>query len=206
VRGPRPRLLIWSGGYSLFVGVIWLCRARGTNFVGFHYLFPALAALAPVAAVGLSKLFPGIVDVTRSRGRRVVEMGALLIALHAGGFFAVLDSKRQDAEQYSRSRAGDLLAALERAQPAERIAVIGAAAFSFHGLTDYGVMPGRESALVREIESLFIWRRHIVDPSLFEQRAGDRQIALVVDFSLQNPGPYSVAAWKALSTAAGEAR
>jgi hypothetical protein len=200
VRGPRSRLLTWSLGYSLLVGAAWLYRADNTDFSGFHYLFPVMATLAPLAAIGLTTLFPGTQDQTRSRLRRGVEICSLLVALHAGGFFAVLDSKRQDAEEYRRSRASHLFAALGQVAPGERIAVLGAAAYSFHGWTDYGVMPGRESVLVRETEGLFLWRRHIVDPTTFAEKAGGRRIALVVDFTRADPGPYATTTWQGLAT------
>jgi hypothetical protein len=202
VRGPRSRLLAWTLGYCLFVGAIWLYRTEGTDFRPFHYLFPVVAALAPLAAIGLATLFPAIRDETRPRFRRGVEIGSLVIALHAAGFFAVLDSKSQDADEYRRRQSGLVLDALSRLGPTERIAVPGYPAYSFHGLTDEDAMPGRESTLLRELKGLLLWKRHAVDRARSEEGVSGQPTTLVIDLGPSDPAPQPATSQQGMSTVA----
>ena len=195
--GSRRRLLSTVLAYGLLVGAIWFYRAGGRDFHGFHYLFPVLAAVAPVAALGIAVAAPGLLDVTRSRTRRGLEMGLALVALHYGGFFAVIDSKRQDGEAFLRAGGPYYFAALRRAEPSDRIAVIGKRLDRFHGLTDDYAEEDRRSSLVRALEDKVIVSDE-APVELFVRRARRQGVGMIVDFTLANPGPWTLEEWASL--------
>ncbi len=203
---PRRRLTLWVLSYCIIVAGMWYFRAwyfraAGEAFHGFHYLFPVVAALSPWAALGIVSVAPGIIDRGRPVLRRGLEMGVALVAVHYGGFFGVVDSKRQDRTGYLRVRAGDYSAALEGVSPSGRIAVINGSPVYYHGLADSWALPDRRSALIRELDDLFVVKRAPMTCVDFVDEARRRSVGAVLDFTMARPGPWSLNEWTSLATA-----
>jgi hypothetical protein len=205
-RERSPRWLGWAAVYGGSTVLVWLYRAGRADFHGFHYLFPAMAAAAPFAAYGVGVLLPGMLDGARPWPRRSVELGAALVALHASGFFAVLDSRLQDRQGFAARRAPYYWAALERLAPGERVALLGGGPFPFHGLSDSYALAGEGSALIRELEDTFLTEppRADRDPDRFERRVKRHRLGVVLDFRMTEPGPWSPSEWKARAAARRE--
>jgi hypothetical protein len=187
----RQRLAAWMAGYSLLVLGAWFYRSGGFDFSCFHYLFPVMAALSPLAVVALAA--PG------GPGRRAPSLWVALLVLHGLGVLAVADSKRQDAAMYRRSPAPYYQAALEKARPDERIAVVGLdvnQAFEPHGLTDRDAAPGRTSVLVRALDSRFVRPPAASDLKAWGESLDRLQVGWVLDFRQTDPGPWSLAEWR----------
>jgi hypothetical protein len=178
--GCRRRLLTWMLAYSAVVVTTWFLRSGGRDFSGFHYLFPALAALAPMAALGIATSLAGV-------RRRGMVAAASVLVLHGVAIVAALDSKRQDANLFRRSVAPRYQAALDRARPDERTLVVGLdpnQSLEPHGFSVRDAAPGRSSALVDTLESRFT-----KSPAV--------PTAWVLDFTADDPGPWSAAEWQA---------
>jgi hypothetical protein len=185
-----------------FVAAIWLYRSAGKDFNGFHYLFPAMAVLAPLAAAGLSAIAPGLSDPTRPTSRRFLEMALLTLALHHAGVFAAFDSKRQDREGYVRSGAAAQFAALARAGSG-RIVVLGRALSPFDGTASFGISdsyaaPDQRCALVAASEDVLLVEPRKPGPG-FAEKARAQGVAVVLDYSMAEPGPWTLEEWAARS-------
>jgi len=198
--GRRRRLVCLVLAYCFLVGCIWFYRAGGTDFHGFHYLFPALAAVAPLAVAGIGVVAPGLLDETRSPWRRGLEMCAAVLVLHYGGFFAVADSKRQDHDAYVQAGGPRYFAALRMAEPSQRVAVIGRALQRFHGLSDKLAEEDRRSPLVAALmDKVFVSEEPPSERLAFAKKARRRSVGVVVDFTLANPGPWTLEEWTAMA-------
>jgi hypothetical protein len=198
--GLRRGLVAWTFVQSATVGAAWFYRAGRMDFHGFHYLFPALAALAPLTALGVEGIVLALHDGLKVPRPALVAVA--IVVFHAGGFAAVCGSKWQDAEAFRQSRATYYLAALERAAPGEIVAVIGSPRIPFHGLEESPMSPDGQSTLLRELDRIdrrrFIWRTQLADPGApggWARWAERRGVGLVIDFALESPGPLSVSAW-----------
>jgi hypothetical protein len=185
-RGPVAWMLV----QSVTVGVAWFYKV-GVDPRGFHYLFPALAALAPLTALGVEGIVLALRDTVKVPRPALVAVA--IVILHVGGLAAVCRSKWQDAEAFRRSQATYYLAALERAAPGEIVAVIGSPRIHFHGLDQSPMSVAGRSALVRELDRRFIWTTQLADPRL--GWAKHRGVGLVIDWTLESPGPHSVSEW-----------
>ena len=184
--------------YGLVVSALWFYRSFGTDFHGFHYLFPVVGLLSPLAALAVAALVPGLADPARPRGERALLMAATILALHASGLLAVFHSKCQDLLRYPETGASFYEAALEKLPAGGRIAVIGKEAHAFHGLSDSYAMPDRRSRLVAELKGLYLERirpKGDVAPLAADLREHD--VAWVIDFTLGDPGPLSIDDWSA---------
>jgi hypothetical protein len=190
---PR-RMMAWMAVYGLFVVAVWFYRSKGNDFHGFHYLFPMLAALAPLLAMGMEAI------VTRSRSaldrrRHTLRWAAAILLLHGPGAAAVVSSKEQDARAFRENRLPHYFAALERLSAGERAAVIGAEAAGVHGLTDSLARPETLSTLVRRLDRRFVWIPAPPDPGAFRRTAAKQSLGLVIDFTLADPGPWPLEDW-----------
>lgn len=196
-RGGR-RFLVLVLTYCCFVACIWLYRATGRDFHGFHYLLPVMAAAAPMVVVGISHLAPGVLDTTRPLRRRCLEMGVITLVLHYTGFFAVVDSKGRDREAFVTSGAPLYFAALRKAGPSRRIVVIGGAAGA-HGLSDDSyTAPGQRAVLMLALEDKVLSRdKPPEQPRAFAGRARRLGVDFVLDFTMTQPGPWTLDEWLA---------
>jgi hypothetical protein len=188
------RMMAWMTAYGLFVIGVWLYRSKGNDFHGFHYLFPVLAAASPLVAIGIDAIIAKSGSALRPQGHGLRWAVAILL-LHAPGVMAVASSKEQDARVFRENRLSYYYAALERLPPGERVAVIGADAPGFHGLTDRLARPQTLSPLVRKAEGKFVWMPEVPGPSAFRRTAAKHGVGLVVDWRLADPGPWALAEW-----------
>lgn len=194
----RRGMVLWVLAYCAIVVCVWWYRAGVKDLHGFHYLFPVVAALSPVAALGIASLVPQVADTAGPALHRALAAGVVVAAVHYTGFFAVVDSKRQDHAAFSKLRASYYSAALRRAAPGERIAVIGGSAAAYHGLSDSYALPGRKSPLVKSLRDAFFEWVPPVRCDGFVRRSRQRGVGVVVDFALPDPGPRSLDEWIAL--------
>ena len=201
--GVDARLLKWLLGYGALVVSVWWYREAAWNLPSFHYLFPVLAILAPVAALGLARLVPalGATEQAERPGARALLLLLTLAIVHGAAFAAAVDSRRQDRAAYRELRAAPYTAALARAASDETVAVIDGAPGRYHALSASFAPRGRSSPLVDELDRLFLARSRPLDCQRFLLRARLRRVSQVVDFGLPDPGPRSLAAWSALPEA-----
>lgn len=190
------RTLLFSLAYGLVVVGLWFYRSFGTDFHGFHYLFPVMGLLSPLAALALAALVPGLSDPAHPRGERALLMAATILALHASALLAVFHSKCQDLLSYPETGAAFYETALRKLPAERRIAVIGKDPHAFHGLSDSYAMPDRPSRLVAEVKALYLERSRAGDVAALAADLRERDVALVIDFTLGDPGPFSVDDWK----------
>jgi hypothetical protein len=197
-RRSRTRWPLWIAALCCFSGSAWFYRSGGVEFTCFHYLFPVLAAAAPLAALGVATVAPGLVDPTRSRTRRALELLAVVAALHGSGVLAVLDSKMQDRQGFADRRAAHYWAALEQIAPGERVLILGGGLIRFHGLSDTFALPTEHSTLIAELTQLFSVKAQLEDrdPQAFARRAGRRGFGSILDFRLSDPGPWPLSEWR----------
>jgi hypothetical protein len=164
-RWSSPRLMMWMAAYSGVVIAVWFYRSKGNDFHGFHYLFPAIAAFAPLVAMGIESL------VSKAGHRPALMWTTALLLLHAPGAWAVWESKQQDALEFRESRTEYYFAALKMITTGERIAVIGAEARAFHGLSDKIALPTTLSRLLRALDATFVWERGTPAHGAFRRRS-----------------------------------
>ncbi len=195
---PRERrTMLWSLAYGAGVLGLWFYRAFGTDFHGFHYLFPVMGVLAPAAVLAIASLVPAVADPTRPRAQRALLMAVTILALHSSGLLAVFHSKCQDLLSYPGTGAAYYDAALRKLPPDGRIAVIGKEPFAFHGLSDSWAMPDRRSRLIKEVEDLYLERSRPRDTYVLATDLRGRRVRWVIDFTLGDPGPWSLDDWGA---------
>jgi hypothetical protein len=189
------RTMAWSLAYCVAVVGLWFYRAFGTDFHGFHYLFPVMAVFAPMAVLGIGILVPSVGDTSLPRAERVLRAGAAVLALHSAGLLAVFHSKCQDLLSYPQTGAAYYETALENLRPGQRIAVVGKSPFFFHGLDDGYAKEDRRSTLVKELKDLYVEGSRPRDvPALAAELRG-LAVAWVIDFTLDAPGPWTVDDW-----------
>jgi hypothetical protein len=149
----------WPALYALGTVVIFFSRSGGRGWIGFHYLFIAIA----VAAVGCGYLTDRVLlylSPSISFRREWVALGFVALAVHGVAMWAATDSRVRDVGEYQRLGLGALYDALGSLGPGERVLVVGRRPIrNLHGLTDSYSRRGARSTLVEEVESLFVRRR-----------------------------------------------
>jgi len=182
---PR-RLLIWLLGYCVFVAGVWFYRSGGQDFSGFHYLFPVMLVLAPMAALSAGELLPRMSDPSLPRERRVLYMALVVVIVHNGALFGVFNSMCNDVLSYQKTGGALVAPVLARLRPGERIAVIGKSPSILHGVSDSLARQGRHSVLVAELEDLLREASASADASTREQMKA-LGIVYVLDLSRDEP-------------------
>lgn len=197
----RRDLLGFMMAYCVFVLGVWWYREGTGSGPSFHYLFPVAAVISPIAAMGLARIAPFLVDPRTRSLSRVVGLAGAIAAVHGAGFLAVVDSKHQDSQEFARLHGESYAAALRQAGSNKTVAVFDGWPTDYHGLSDGFALPDRPSSLVAELHRLYMSRRRPFDCVQVARQARRRDVGAVLDFALADPGPRTLAEWEALPEA-----
>ena len=188
------RLLVWSLGYCVVVAAAWFYRGGGQDYSGFHYLFPVMLVLAPMAALSAGELLPRMSDPSLPRERRALFMALVVVIVHNGALFGEFNSKCHDVVSYQKTGGGLVSPVLARLRPGERIAVIGKPSSILHGVSDSYARQGRHSVLLAELNDLLRDASPSADASALEQMKG-LGVVYVLDLSADEPRGDPVEGW-----------
>ncbi len=172
---------LWLAGFCLFNIAIWLYRARGTDFHGFHYLFIVYAVGSIYGARLLSRLAERSTGSRRWRVSWRMAVAAILLA-HLPAAASVAASRWRDVEEFRASPTLRLYDTLARLGPGDQAVLAGAVNLGFDiGLFEIWARDGQSSRLLEEIRGRF----YVVpgtDPEAVARFAEQQRAAEVVFF------------------------